>query len=150
MPLPNPNPPFQRQPVEPTDPASLPLADLKIDDATGDMVLPPVLAVGVDAVRQRLLIRLKFFRGEWFLDLRQGLPYYEQVLVKTPSLPLVESVFRRAILSTPGVLSIQKMSVTFLRPERRLVIDPLEILLTNGTVFRAQPDEFIVEVESGS
>ncbi|MCK6585965.1 MAG: hypothetical protein L6Q76_00110 [Polyangiaceae bacterium] len=57
----------------------------------------------VDAVAQHLRQRLQFFRGEWFLNLLEGVPYYESILVKNPNLVLVRSIFRRVILTTPGI-----------------------------------------------
>lgn len=33
-------------------------------------------------VAQRLTVAFNFFRGEWFLDTREGLPYYEEIIKK--------------------------------------------------------------------
>lgn len=123
---------------------TLPFATFAIVEATGDIEIPPRVVRGVEAIRLRILARLRFFKREWFLDLRQGMPYYEAVFVKNPDIGLVQSIFRRAILSTPGVLSIARMTTNFDRLARVFTIDPLEIVLTGGVVFRAQPDEFIV------
>ncbi len=122
----------------------LPFATLARVEATGDIEIPPRVVRGVEAVRLRLTSRLKFFKGEWFLDKRQGMPYFEAVFVKNPDLSLVQSIFRRALLATPGVLSVARIVTTFDRASRSFVIDPLEIVLTGGVVFRAQPDEFII------
>lgn len=122
----------------------LPFATFARVEATGDIEIPPRIVRGVEAIRLRLVARLKFFKREWFLDLRQGMPYYEAVFVKNPDISLVQSIFRRAILSTPGVLTVARMVTTFDRGARAFTIDPLEIVLTGGVVFRAQPDEFII------
>lgn len=146
MPLPSPKFPFdvtQPQVVAPDD-ESLPFATLAIVEATGDIEIPPRIVRGVEAIRLRILARLKFFKGEWFLDLRQGMPYFEAVFVKNPDVSLVQSIFRRAILSTPGVQTIIRMSTQLDRATRTFTIDPLEIMLTGGVVFRAQPDEFVI------
>lgn len=123
---------------------ALPFATLAIVEATGDIEIPPRIVRGVEAIRLRILARLKFFKREWFLDLRQGMPYYEAVLIRNPDISLVQSIFRRAILSTPGVLSIARMVTSWDRATRTFTITPLEIVLTGGVVFRAQPDEFII------
>jgi hypothetical protein len=126
----------------------LPFATFARVEATGDLEIPPRVVRGIEAIRLRLIARLKFFKREWFLDLRQGMPYFEAVFVKNPDISLVQSIFRRAILSTPGVLTIARMVTSFNRATRKFTIDPLEIVLTGGVVYRAQPDEFIIALPS--
>ena len=124
----------------------LPFAELELDQATWDIKLPPTILKGAAAIAQRLRVRLQFFKREWFLDQRQGMPYFEAVLIKNPDLTLVQSLFRRAILATPGVLSIAKFRTNFDRANRTFTLNPLEMMLTSGVVFRAQPNEFILTV----
>lgn len=127
---------------------TLDFATLARVEATGDIEIPPRIVRGVEAIRLRLLSRLRFFKREWFLDLRQGVPYFEAVFVRNPDVSLVQSIFRRAILMTPGVQSIARMVTSFDTSTRTFTIDPLEIVLTGGVVFRAQPDEFIIALPS--
>lgn len=61
---------------------------------------------GPEYTRTRLAARLKFFKGEYFLDTRKGVPYYDHVFVKNPNIDVVRTMFRRVILGTPGVLSL--------------------------------------------
>lgn len=68
---------------------------------------------GADAVAQHLKIRLRFVRGEWFLDQRVGIPYRTQIWVKNPNLGVIATVFRRAINSTPGVQSLERLDYNF-------------------------------------
>ena len=124
----------------------LPFAELELDEATWDMKVPPNIIKGVPAIAQRLRVRLQFFLKEWFLDQRQGMPYFEAILIKNPDITLVQSIFRRAILATPGVLAIAKMRTALDNATRTFTVTPLEIVLTGGVVFRAQPDEFIIQV----
>lgn len=63
---------------------------------------------GDDAILQHLKIRFQFFRGEWKLDKRLGIPYYQDILVKSPDLLIVRNLFRQTILTTPGIASITK------------------------------------------
>lgn len=135
------------QPDEATD-DDLPFATLAIVEATGDVEIPPRIVTGVEAYRLRLTARLNFFKREWFLDKRQGMPYYEVVFVKNPDISLVQAIFRRAILLTPGTQSIKKMTTAFDQTLRSFTINPLEIIVTGGKIFRAQPDEFIVPLFS--
>jgi len=125
---------------------TLPFAELALDEATWDLAFPPRILRGVPAIAQRIRVRLQFFLAEWFLDLRQGLPYFQAILVKNPDIGLIKSIFRRAILQTPGVLAIAKLEASLNRATRTFTITPLEIVLTGGVVFRAQPDEFIIQV----
>jgi hypothetical protein len=71
-------------------------------------------------VAQRVRSRLLFFLGEWFLDTRQGVPYFLQVFVSNPDIPLVTSLFRRVIEETPGVASLETFQVAFIRTSRVL------------------------------
>jgi hypothetical protein len=68
---------------------------------------------GHEAIAQKIRIRLRFFKGEWYLDKRQGIPYWTRVLVKNPDLPGIESMFRRVIAGTPGVAVVNRLNITF-------------------------------------
>lgn len=83
--------------------------DGDLDTSTGDLVL----LSDVDAVRQDVDIRLQFFRGEWFLNLDEGIPYYEEVLVKNPKLGAIKSIFIDAILSTPLVSAVNDLVLEY-------------------------------------
>jgi hypothetical protein len=101
--------------------------DIEIDEETYDVVLVD----GVDAIAQDCDIRLQFFLGEWYLDTRLGIPYYQEILGFKPRLTAVKGIFRKAILSTPGILSF---------------LEPLEINYDNttrtlGVSFRADTVE---------
>ena len=54
-------------------------------------------------VVQHVRTRLLFYREEWFLDTRAGVPYFQSIFVKPVNLPNVESIFKSTILNTPGV-----------------------------------------------
>jgi len=81
--------------------------DLKIE--VGDLVLTD----GVEAVSQALDVRLQFFLGEWFLDTRLGVPYFEKILGQKPRLLVVKQIYRDAILATPGVLELNDLLVDY-------------------------------------
>lgn len=90
-------------------------------DATGQLVL--FSTDDVDCIAQQLRVRFQFFKGEWFLDTRQGIPYFENVLIKNPSSGILETIFRRTILDTPGILSLESFRMDLDRPTRRLTVD---------------------------
>lgn len=64
------------------------------------------LLSGTDAIEQHWRIRLKSFAGDWLLDQRNGIPYYEQVLVKNPNMAVLRAIFHEASLGTPGIAEI--------------------------------------------
>lgn len=80
--------------------------DIRLDD--GQMVFVD----GPASVAQHLRNRLRFFRGEWFRDRRQGTPYYERVLVKGPSLQALRIMFRRIIVQTPGIAAVDRIELS--------------------------------------
>jgi hypothetical protein len=69
-----------------------------------------VIIDGLTAIQQDILQRLSFFLSEWFLDNTQGLPWFQQILVKNPVQGNVDTIFRNAILETPGVKQLTKYS----------------------------------------
>jgi len=146
FPLADPTSPISGGSLTEEDPESLPFVTLALDPATGDLATPVTFLRGVDALAQRLRTRYKFFLGEWFLDIRQGIPYFRDILVKNPDPSLIQSIFRKATLTTPGVLAIRKFGTALTEQARvrRLNIDPLELVVTGNKIFRAQPDEFII------
>lgn len=91
------------------------------------------LVSGKDAIAQDVLRRLAMFKGEWFRDTRIGVPYYESILVKNPSLPVVRTIYTEAILETPGVSSLSNLTVTFTDATRSLAIS-FEIRTIDGDV----------------
>lgn len=87
--------------------------DFRLDSVTGDLVLNEgdlQVISGAEGVASDIASRLQTFRGECFLDLGLGLPYFEEILGKHP-LPRVEEIFRAAILETPGVAGIEAFTL---------------------------------------
>ena len=98
--------------------------DLKLD-ATGDLELidgETSLTDGTTAIAQDMTIRLKTFLGEWFLDQRIGLPYFQTILVKNPNLPVIQTIFRQAVLETTGIIGISDFEFNFDTSVRQLSI----------------------------
>jgi len=60
---------------------------------------------GAEEVKQRILISLWHYWEEYFLNVPDGVPWYELIL-GSKNKQLVESLIRRAILDVPGVISI--------------------------------------------
>lgn len=86
---------------------------LRMDNFGGDVVFynAPMtssqLACGtVDVVSQRLVMRLKTFKGEWFMDKEYGFPYFQKILGKKVSKDYIDKVYREEILKEVGVEAI--------------------------------------------
>lgn len=85
-----------------------PVRDFALDSdgdlgvAHGDLAL----VARRSAVAQGIAIRLRFFRGEYWLDEAIGVPYLEEVLIKQPNATLVRERLREAIADTPDVTQV--------------------------------------------
>jgi hypothetical protein len=108
------------------------VGDLRLSDL-GDIVLLTALAAEVS---QRLTVRLNFFRGEWFLDQREGTPYYETILVKSPSDRIIRAVFGQVIRGTEGVAALEKFSYVINSRTRSLSIN-FQAKLVDGSTLRS-------------
>ena len=78
---------------------------------------------------------LKLFQGELWWDISQGVPYWAQILEKTPPLSLVKAYMNKAALSVPGVTRAR----TFLNgiTTRRQLTGQVQILDENSSVIAA-------------
>ncbi len=106
------------------------LGDMRLDVA-GDAIVYETLS---DEVAQRLWVRFNFFLGEWFLDLTQGTPYFDVILVKAPTDRVIRTVLGNVIKTTEGVQELQKFSYAISR-ERRMTLN-FEAKLVDGSIFR--------------
>ena len=61
-----------------------------------------MLVDGAEQVRQQLLIKLKLWRGEWFLDTEFGTPYLQQILGKQLTMSGAIVALRKSILEVQG------------------------------------------------
>jgi hypothetical protein len=109
-----------------------------------------VVIEGLEQIRQRIATRLKFFVGEWFLDLRQGVPYYRDVFVSNPNLALIRSLFRRVVLRTPGVISVPRILVGF-DPATRQCSVTFQAIVDGGRIEVEPGDEdFLVDLPAAA
>ena len=76
-----------------------------------------------EQVRQQLLIKLKLWRGEWFLDTEFGTPYLQQILGKQLTLSGALAALRKSILEVEGVRQILSFSYKFNNSTRKLTVD---------------------------
>lgn len=94
--------------------------DLQLDDNHDLEVVDYDLRLqtGLPLMQQRLRQSLWFFLGEWYLDVTDGVPYYEEILIKNPAQTTVESIFKATILETPGVLELESFDIEYTNADR--------------------------------
>lgn len=90
--------------------------DLLLNSSTGDMIFnngeTNVTQLTADVVVQRLLITMKTFYGEWFLDTTVGVPYFQKIFGKTPKKATVDLIFQQLITNDADVLELLTFSST--------------------------------------
>ena len=122
------------------------MSDIKLD-ADGDLFLDDsdslVLVENSEAIAQQLSIRFKFSLDEWFLDTRIGVPFFQEILVKSPNFTRVRGIYRQLILTTPGIESIEEFSLTLDSPTRTLSLSFLA-RKTDGETLQFD-EEFIIQ-----
>ena len=67
----------------------------------------------LDGLRQKLMIKLQFFYGEWYLDTTKGIKYYTDILIPNPELNKVQAILKAAITDTEGVNSLLSFDAKF-------------------------------------
>lgn len=82
-----------------------------------------VLTQGADAVKQHITQRLKMFTGEWFLNLSEGVPYFQNILIKNPNPDVVDGLLKSTILATPGVDELLSFDLDYDAALRKLTVD---------------------------
>jgi hypothetical protein len=112
--------------------------DWKFDFELNDIVTPRVLISGADAIVQRVAFRWRFFLGEWFLDQRLGVPWYQRILKKGADLRDVRQLLINVALQVPGVKSVNNFTIALNRSTRRLSITNFVIVLSDGSFARLE------------
>lgn len=83
-------------------------------------------------ISQRLLQRLRFFQGEWFLNRIEGLPYFQAVFVKGTPPDIIEAAFKDVIIATEGVESLQRFAPLDLNTATRELTVDFDVRTING------------------
>ena len=72
---------------------------------------------------QKIKQKLKFIKGEYFLNEDLGIPYYENILVKNPDLALIESIYIRALQEIEEITEIESFNLNFDPQTRNLSVN---------------------------
>lgn len=98
-------------------------------------------ALVAEDTQQRLQAKYGLFLGEWFLDTREGVPYYRDVLKRGPNMTVVRSVLQKVATDDPAVENVTRFDVVLDAATRRLSVE-FTAQLTSGEVLEVGP--FIV------
>lgn len=112
------------------------MSDLLIDNIKNDLVITNgdlSLVKGSDAIAQSVQQRLQMFYQEWFLDNTQGVPYFQNILVKQPNFDVVTATIQNCILATPGITELVGYSYQYTNSTRVLTI-AFQAKCTNGQI----------------
>jgi hypothetical protein len=121
-------------------------------DEDGDLIIPLRRLAGIPAVVQGVRTRLLMFRGEWFLNLGQGVPWMrnetvsqrEAILGSKLDRAKAHAAVREQILATPGINRILALRSSFDPATRSLTIT-----WRANTVFGdTDPDTLTIAVEA--
>lgn len=107
------------------------LGDLRVADGK------PVMVTGADAIAQEIRVRLRWWRGEHFLDLAAGVPYLQQILGKGVSEEAIRAVLREEIESVPGVGHVESITIVTDRPNRFATIT-IDVVTEDGEDVRVR------------
>ena len=93
----------------------MPLVTDRVDlllDLNNELVIDGDLqfSSGVDAVAQTIRLKLQAFMGEWFIDLTDGVPWYQSILGQKYDQNQLLGILRDPILRVSGVSSIVSLS----------------------------------------
>lgn len=83
--------------------------DIKLNALTGDIAFTNGLDIVVtqeEEIQQRLLIRLRTFLGEWFINTSYGVPYFQQILGKGRKKATVDGIMQEQILADGSVTEL--------------------------------------------
>ena len=101
---------------------------LYLDVTTKDLTLKSddslrVTENNVEFISQKIEQRLQFALGEWFLNRELGIPYYTDILVKSPNLNIVNNIFREAITDIEEIDEIISFETSFDTTERSYTVN---------------------------
>jgi hypothetical protein len=113
----------------------------KIDPETRDLVRDAggrlEYVEGDEATAQEITSRLEFFRGENFLDVREGVPYYQEILAKGVDPARVIAIVRQAVQSVPSIVDVPRVEIESDNATREAVVT-WEARTAEGRVIRSE------------
>ena len=90
-------------------------------DENGDYAINRFVSESAATI-QAVATRLRLFKGEWFLNLESGVPWYQRVFIKPARLNEVDKIIRNKITQTEGVDQLTSFDLRFDRDTRKLSV----------------------------
>lgn len=101
---------------------------LLLDPGTWDLMVAASRDIAVAsepyAFAQDAASAIRLFRGEDYYDVERGVPYWDQILGRWPTIQLMKAKFVEAALTVPGVVAAQAFieSVEDRRPKGQVQV----------------------------
>jgi hypothetical protein len=99
-------------------------------DAEGNMAA----AIEPYQLAQDAASAIKLFRGELWYDTVKGVPYFEQILGKSPPLQLLKNAMEAAAMTVPGVVQAVCSISSY---EGRLITGQVQVTDVEGNITNA-------------
>jgi len=104
----------------------------KLDD-NGDIVTQGTIFITAqEEIEQTIRTRLRLFLGEYFRDITDGTPWFEQILGKGVNMSAREAVLRNRIANTPGVIRLTAFKLDFPDVNARVLTVTASVLTQYG------------------
>lgn len=104
----------------------------KLNQDTGDIETSGTQFIGGrEEIAQTIQTRLRLFLGEYFRDIQDGTPWFQQILGKFSNLNIAEALLRNRILETEGVVKLLTFSMDYGLETRKLTVTS-SVLTTYG------------------
>ena len=102
-------------------------------NGSGDLPDFTHMLTGIDAVVQRVRMRLSLHKGEWFADPTRGIPWKQWHALKPVPTRLVETKIRAELASMPSITAVQNVTATLDKDNRDLAI-AISLLVGRGVL----------------
>jgi len=114
------------------------MKDIYIDPSTNDIVINNYdirLTQSIqEYIAQKTDIVLSTFRGEWWLNEDLGIPYFQEIFIKNPNIPQIDSIYKAEIMGITGVQTIVNYKNEYNPQTRESLITFTEILDTGEKI----------------
>ncbi len=106
---------------------------VRLLDEDGDIVTSgTIFTTGQSEIEQTIRTRLRLFLGEYFRDITDGTPWFEQILGKGVNMSAREAALRSHIANTPGVIRLTSFSLDFPSVDARSLTVTASVLTQYG------------------